>query len=609
MGGVSLIRTDPDAVTAPPGSAIAPYRAVTADQPGLDPVAIPATNGLADSFTAERCGWSLVWLAVLVGGLSLWGSWSGWPPGGVVAPLLVLVGIGGLAGTWRVRTPRTSAFQLSGLISVIAGVLAQQGAAIHARQYYTTDSAAFNQEAARLLTHGINPYASSLASASRLLQTPSAYWTYTVDGGHVTHVSYPAGSFLLEVPLLALGAHHLVVDWLDLIAWVVTGVLLFVLVPVALRWFSVLLLAVSVFAGMFAAGGTDAVFLPFLVLAVWRWDRFGTGTSAGLARWVGPVALGLACSMKQTPWFCVPFVLIGLVLEARAAGRRPVLVAATYLSVVSGVFVAVNLPFIIWGPRAWLSGTLLPFTQPLVADGQGLVTLALHGVARGVALPWLTAAGMLVLASLLAAMVVWYPQMKRLWMLLVPLTFFVAARSLSSYLVDLLPAAMVAAVTVGSVSGSDRAGVPGRWRRRMRMSAMAVPVAAAVAALVVVVLAFVAVPLDLVVRSVATSRATTVIDAVTLTVTNTTDQSVTPHFMVTTTTSGHPNGFWHPLHRTRLVLAPRASATVTIVPDAPTSAPTYGAHWLVQAYTSTPEALSTTGLLSWTPARGPINTR
>ena len=280
------------------------------------------------SDTLERCAWSLVWLGALVGGLDLWSSWSSWPPVSYLAPLMVLVAVAGLAGCWLVGDPRSPLLQLSALATSLVATLGHEGIGIHVRQYYSTDSGAFNQVAARLLAHGSNPYTSTMASAARLLQMPSAFWTYTAAGGHVTEVSYPAGSFLLEVPAFLLGFHHQVVDWTDLFAWLLTGALIFVLLPSSLRWIGPLLVAVPIYADVFSSGGTDAAFLPFLVLAVWRWDRFGLGRSAGLARWVGPIALGLACSIKQTPWFCVPFVAIGLYLEARASGRRPLRLVA-----------------------------------------------------------------------------------------------------------------------------------------------------------------------------------------------------------------------------------------------------------------------------------------
>ena len=183
---------------------------------------------------------------------------------------------------------------------------------------------------------GKDPYTASMAPAAKLLHIPSNYWTYTVDGGHVTHVSYPAGSFLLQAPVMALGFHHQVTDWIDLVAWLVTGVLLFAMLPASLRWLSALILLTPLFVGTFANGGTDALFFPFLIVAVWQWDRFGTGKGSGMAAWIGPLCLGLACSIKQTPWFCVPLLVIGVGLEAKRRGRNPWPVAAGYLAIVAG---------------------------------------------------------------------------------------------------------------------------------------------------------------------------------------------------------------------------------------------------------------------------------
>ncbi len=546
------------------------------------------------SDTTERCAWSLVWLGVIIGGLNIWGSWSSWPLGGIVAPLVLLAGIGGLAASWVVRCPRSRTMQLLGLGSVIIATGIPQAVNVHLRQYYSTDSAAFNQVAARLLLHGHNPYTTTMASAARLLQVPAHNWTYTVNGGHVTSLSYPAGSFLLQVPAMALGFHHEIVDWMDLYAWLITGVLLFVLIPASVRWLAALLILTPVFVQMFSAGGTDAAFVPFLVLAVWRWDRFYLGRSAGVARWIGPIALGFACSIKQTPWFCLPFLVVGLFIEARNTGRRPVQLVMRYLAIVVAVFVVVNIPFIVWQPTAWARGTFLPFTDPLVADGQGLVTLVLHGVARGASLPMLTFAGVLVFIALMASFVVWYPQMKRIWMILLPLTLFVATRSLSSYLLDLYPAAIVAAL---SVAPGVRPAIA-RTSKRFRMLLGLAALAPAMAAVVVSAVAFLSPPLVLAVRSVTTSHAATSLDSVTVAVGNSTGHTVTPHFMVTVG-SGHPDGFWFLAHRRQVVLRPHTSAIVTLYPTLYTGAPAHGSYWLVEAYTSSPEGLSTSNIQLW----------
>lgn len=544
--------------------------------------------------TGERCAWTLVWLGVVVGGVDLWGGWSAWPPSGLLAPAVALLGAGGLVATWLVDSPRSRSFQITAVASAVVSTLGVQGVAIHARRYYSTDSAAFNQVAAKLLQHGVDPYGSTMGAAAGLLNNASNYWTYTVDGGHVSHVSYPAGSFLLEMPAVLLGARHEITDWVDLTAWLVTGVLVFVLLPASIRWVGALLLVTPVFADIFASGGTDAGYLPFLVIALWRWDRFGAGREAGIARWAGPIALGLACSVKQTPWFCVPFLVAGVFIEARAAGRRPVGLAARYLATVAGTFFVVNLPFIVWDPVAWARGTVLPFEAPLVADGQGLVTLALHGVTRGVSLPLLSLAGMLVLVGLWVALALWYPAMKRIWVLLLPLAFFVAPRSLSTYLLDLYPAAIVAAVTVAPAA--VRVGIFGTGRLRMPYGL--VVLGSGLAAVAVAVLAFLSPPLQVEVESVVASHAATLVDSVTVSVHNDTDRTVTPHFMVDVG-STHPNDFWHAMGRRPVELAPHASTVVTLYPSGYTAAPARGSRWLVEAYTSSPEALSTSPLQVW----------
>ena len=79
---------------------------------------------------------------------------------------------------------------------------------------------------------------------------------------------------------------------------------------------------------------------------------------------IGPFALGLACSIKQTPWFCLPFLAIGLFIEACNTGRRPVQLVMRYLAIVVAVFVVVNIPFIVWQPMAWARGTFLPSPIP-----------------------------------------------------------------------------------------------------------------------------------------------------------------------------------------------------------------------------------------------------
>jgi uncharacterized membrane protein len=546
----------------------------------------------------QRGGWTLVWFAVLTAGLGFWSSWTSWPGAAVLSVLLVVAGVAGIVATWLSPSPANGVLPWTALGVAVMAVGIPQAVAIHVRRYYTTDSAAFNQLATRALLHGKNPYAISMAGGARLLNPPSHYWTYLASGGHVTQFGYPAGSFLLEAPAWALGFHHELADWIDLVAWLVTGILLFVLLPVSLRWLATLLVMATAFVGAFSSGGTDALFLPFLVVAVWRWDRFGLGRHAGVARWIGPLALGAACSVKQTPWFCLPVVVIGLGIEAERRGDSVWRVPTRYALVVVGVFAACNLPFVIWGPRAWAHGVVLPFTQPLVADGQGLVTLAIHGLTGGVVLPLLSVAGALAFVAFIAAFVVWYPAMKVVWLFVLPLVLLVPGRSFSSYLIDFFPAALVAAFSVAGVPhAAPSYGRPAPGARRwLAAAAVGGP---ALAAAAFCVLAFTSAPLDVSVDAVRTSHATLQLDAVTVTVHNHTGQRLTPHFLVEID-SVHPTGFWNAVTPGgQLALGPGDTATFVLRPNEFTWSPPHGSHWLVEAYTTSPNALSTSPLQVW----------
>lgn len=537
----------------------------------------------------ERCAWSLVWLGVLIGACDLWGSWTSWPPVDVLAPALVAVAMGGLVACWCVGSPRAWWHQWLALVSGLAAVATPRLVRIHTRRYYDTDAAALDHVAARALVHGHDPYTASLSSAALLLKTPAGYWTYTITGGHVLNLSYPAGSVLAYAAAYALGFHHAIVDWVDVTAWIASAVLLFLLLPRNLRWLAALVGMTAFFMDLFTGGGTDAVFVPFVMLAVWRWDRYGTGRQAGLARWIGPVALGLACSVKQTPWFCVPFLVAGIAVEAHRDGRRPLLVAARYLAVTVGVFTAVNLPFVVWGPEGWWHGVLTPMAQPLVADGQGLVSLALHGLTGGVDLTLLTVASSLALLATLVAFVAWYDRLKRIWVLILPVAFFFSTRSFSSYFVDLFPVALVAVATVAPAPGPAPRH---RWGRVGPLRAAAG--ALAVATLAATALAFGGAPLAIAYRSSAVAPSQQRLYSVTVDVTNQTAAAVTPRFMVDLG-APHPGGFWEAAHRRPVVVGPHRTATVTLYPPAPVYLPPWASDYVVQAYTTGPDWLSTSG--------------
>lgn len=541
---------------------------------------------------ASRCAWTLVWLGVTTAGVDLWTSWTvGWWAA-VFSPALVALGLCGTAFLWTnlFRTDRM--VEWTGMAAALVAVGASQGTFIHARRYYTTDAAAFNQVAARLLLQGRNPYQSSLAAADSLLHPVSQYWTYEVNGSHVQTISYPAGSFLFQTLLSAMGVHHMATDWLDLGCWMVVGVLVFCMLPRPARWLAPVLLMTGILVGDFANGGTDALFLPFLLVALWRWDRYPGRAVAWLPAWVAPVCLGVACSIKQTPWFCVPFLVIGVWWES-GRGRHGTASALRYLGLTVATFVAINLWFIVWSPGPWLHGVLLPMIDPLVPDGQGIVALMLHGVTGGVVLPYLALGGLLVYLAVLAAVAWWEPSLRRAWPFLVPLALFLPDRSLTSYLIDLVPVAVVAAASLRPerpIPGDTR-GL--RWPARL---SVALP---AVAALGFLVVAVTAVPLSVHIDGVRTTDDAQVFRSVTVMVRNTSTVALVPHFLVD---SGqvHPSGFWlSSLIAGSEPIVPGGTSTFLLRPRSFTWAPVHGQRWLVEATTTGPNALSTSPAAYW----------
>jgi len=474
----------------------------------------------------------------------------------------------------------------------VVTVLLANGPILATNTYFSTDAAAFSQRATQLLVSGINPYSQKFTAAHLLLNHASDYWTYTLSGSYVNQVSYPAGSFLLQAPLQLLGIHHLATDWLDLFAWICAATFFYKISPWYAKWLAPLLLLASAFTFMYTFGGTDALFIPFLMLAAYRWDDFVLHQGARWTRWLGPVSLGIACSIKQTPWFCVPFFIVGIWIEASHHDLAPLKTTVRYASFVAGTFFAINLPFIIWSPSAWLHGALLPMIQPLVPDGQGLVSIATHGLVHVVHPMDLQIAGLLALVSLLLAFVYWYPVAKRIWLFALPLVLFIPSRSLSSYLVDFAPAAFV------MVLSTDR--VPEAWlslkNRWLHYGAVALP---ALLAAVFAGVAFVSAPLNISVLSYGSSSFNQLMNPVVMKITNNTNTAISPHVM-SVIGNGHPVGFWTTDSGAKSFNIPaHTSVIITMKPPLHMQPPSYKKSWLMEVLTDKPASLVTSDVYSW----------
>ena len=234
--------------------------------------------------------------------------------------------------------------------------------------------------------------------------------------------SYPAASFILPAAFVALHLQDLSVFFA--VCYVAIALLVIWHSSGWARWAALLIVAAD--AALWPtidAGATDGLYALLVALA-WTWrDR----------RWVSVVLLGLAVASRQQAWF---YLLFYAILIARTMGRKELILR---LSVVIGVFAALNLPYFVASPGPWLSGVLGPMRDPMFPRGTGAIALSIYG--KG-SLP-LGPRGLYTLLELisLGGCLVYYWKVCRrhpwLGLVLAPLPLFFAWRSLYSYFLPL----------------------------------------------------------------------------------------------------------------------------------------------------------------------------
>jgi hypothetical protein len=526
----------------------------TAAQPAAgDPTPQPAPRG--HGYGAEQALWTLVGVGLL------WWSWrlNAFTSILWTVPFMVLGELWGLVTVLISWMPGSAlngdgrparAFQwgtavLTVTLFVVWGVAVTQGIS-----GYGTDAMAFNQYAAELARQGMNPYVHSMARAYALFHiTPSGY-TYAFTGTPVTALSYPSLSFLVYVPLLALGWTHNLAPLLNVCAWGLTAALMFALSPRPLRPVALLFSGFGIYA-VFAIGGvTDVLFMPLLTLAAYRWDRFGS------SRWTyaGPLLLGLAMGMKQTVWPVLPFLLIALWLD-QSRRTRPadgLARAGRYLAAVLVAFAVPNLPYFLASPHAWVDGVLTPLVHSMVPTGQGTISLSLFLHIGGGSMTAFTLAAALMYALALVTFTATYPLLRSGSWLLPALAFLFASRSNFNYLAALIPAGYIAASTVApaplgrgafmvGAAGRSAGRAFGRWSRSPRWTLAAGGLAAAFLAAAVYSLSTPG-PLAIRLASLQTAGRSDRIDRLTVRVVNRSGGEVRPAFDVLR--SGINTSFW-----------------------------------------------------------------
>lgn len=511
------------------------------------------------------------------------------PGAAALGLIFTLGGVGVLVVACLPLAPRwVRLFDLVLLLGTFAAFAFWTRSAVYGSPAYGTDEVAFDQGAAQLLLHGQNPYGVDLSWTLDAFQVLPSGTTNLLNGGFVHTLSYPAAAFLVYVPLLLAGVHGQAAIYVDSMFWILGIAVLWFVLPFRLRPIAPILGSLGVFIDYAAGGVTDSLMLPFLVLALWRWDRFGDPEEPSAARWVGPLALGLACDFKQSAWFLVPFLILAVALEGRVAGwgLKPV---RRYVALLGIAFALPNLPFIVWNLPAWLAGVSLPLTTPLVPFGQGLVALTTYFSIGGGNLGAFTLSGVAMLAALGLALVVWYPHLKRLVPALPLIALLLPTRSLNSYFVYAVPGLIVAVATVRPVSARWM-----EWNRPLRRIVALGSGLGLVGSLGFLSVALMAAqPLVLTPVSEHTTGQLQSVDEITVNIRNRANVPLKPHFAVAL--GAYMSSIWT-VHEGPTVLSPGQSAQYVLwAPNAP-SMPGINQESVLYAMTGRPGSISSAPL-------------
>ena len=522
----------------------------------------------------------VTWSFRLAGYLTF-GTWVAVP-----VALMGLTGLLALVTAWLPRGTLASRRQRQIDLAVLAAVIVALGIWSYFQIYiapdYGTDEIAFDQYAAQLALHGVNPYLHSMAAAFPLFHVSPNGYTFLLNGQPVTKLSYPALAFEEYLPLLAMGITAQAAVWTDVAAWALGAVVLCAVLPRKLAPLAAIVISLDVFTGYAVGGVTDFLFIPLLVGAAAGWDRFAW--IRGPAAWRGPVLMGLAMAVKQTPWLIVPFVVAGIVLESRrlcgwTQGLRDGL---RYLGIAAVAFLVPNLPYLLNAPGAWLSGILTPLTAQTVPAGQGLVSLSLSLPLGGGSLRDFNLAAIVVLAALLACYLTTYPVLKPAAFLLPSIALFFATRSFGSYLVALIPAAVAAAAT------TQRPRLFASWRHWKWVWSGA----AAACSLAILAALTSPSPLVMFIQSVRTTGQLATVDQVTMSVINQSGHPLRPSFTVEDGMS--TTAFWRRVHGPA-ALGPHQEARYTIQAPSYFAMPSITNGFQILAFSHAPPTVSRTG--------------
>jgi hypothetical protein len=332
--------------------------------------------------------------------------------------------------------------------------------------------------------------------------------------------------------------------------------------------------------------------MTLLLVSAYRWTATGQHGSLGRGGQLRAVALGLALGTNQLAWFIAPFLVAGIYLvRSGDLGRSSALrVTARYAALALGTFLAVNLPFIVWGPMAWIHGVAAPLTQHAIPYGQGLIDLTLFLRIGGGALNAYNYAAGALYGALLVLYVAKFHKLGRTGFVLPMLALFASGRSLAEYWMT-----MIAVMAIGALTAEEhaiRGALPlFELRGRSPLARRAAVVALFLPAVVCLAVALgTPAPLSLRILSAHSNRRLHSVAELRVFVQNLSARPLRPHFATNVTGQAI---FWNTRGGPATLAAHRSAIYRLVAPD-PGSMPPNGTKFVVEAYTGSPRTISST---------------
>lgn len=353
-------------------------------------------GGAAQSSILLRLGLICTGLVVLQTAASLWGfGESFWRPASLALSVAAwFFGMTCFVLAMVTRVPaRAQWLILAGLVGALWGLAYIERLNDSPLTISHTDNEMISEYASEALKRANNPYTWNFTDHARVYRDRGLQVTTFLNGSVQNRVTYPALPTLTLIAFGALGlggARDVSLVFLTLML-----VLLFAGTPRRLRPVILLPLFVAKSFNLITLhGGQDIVWSALLVAMVLAWKR----------PTLRAVLFGLACAYRQQPWLAAPFLLIYLWNEPvdpeQTNARRPLttmreilqhprlalndprLRGILYFTALSGgVFLLVNLPFMLWDLRAWVLGVFEPIYAAFNVYSQGLGALSQHNLA------------------------------------------------------------------------------------------------------------------------------------------------------------------------------------------------------------------------------------